>query len=230
MATETEQLAVPLRRGDLTRERLLDAAEMWVAEAGFDAPTHRGIGERAHVHTALVNYHFGSKEVLLEDMVERRASRLVEAWLHAIEGVRTQERYTAEDVLHAYFSPFRSIDETPAPWRKYLCVVAHLFHEKERAASRARHFGQIEREFLRALKEAAPALTDEEVAFGFHCARELLDEALFFRCGLSRERDAPPGFRPGDIDRLVSFLAAGIDALPNARPKSSADPIEVAAD
>ncbi|HEY8243380.1 MAG TPA: helix-turn-helix domain-containing protein, partial [Casimicrobiaceae bacterium] len=50
----------------LTRRRLLDAAEALVADEGYSAPSHRSIARRAGVHVALVNYHYGSKEMLLE--------------------------------------------------------------------------------------------------------------------------------------------------------------------
>jgi AcrR family transcriptional regulator len=53
----------------LTRRRLLDAAEALVADEGYSAPSHRSIARRAGVHVALVNYHYGSKEMLLEAVV-----------------------------------------------------------------------------------------------------------------------------------------------------------------
>ena len=69
-ATQTAPVS---RRGDDTRERLVDAVETLIADHGFQVLTHRLIAQRADVHVALLNYHFGSKEQLVEDAIARRA-------------------------------------------------------------------------------------------------------------------------------------------------------------
>jgi AcrR family transcriptional regulator len=65
------------RRGDDTRGRLLDAVEALIADHGFKPLTHRTIASRAEAHVALLNYHFGSKEQLIEEALARRASQLL---------------------------------------------------------------------------------------------------------------------------------------------------------
>src|SRR5665213_2015532 len=82
------------RRGDATRERLLDAAETLVADHGFSDPSHRALAGNAGVHVALVNYHFGSKELLFEEALARRASRLADAWHAALAQVRSKPAFT----------------------------------------------------------------------------------------------------------------------------------------
>jgi AcrR family transcriptional regulator len=205
-------LAPQPRRGDVTREKLLDAAERWVAQAGFDAPTHRGIGERAHVHTALVNYHFGNMEALLEDMVERRAGRLIDAWRGALAAARGRVGRNASAVLEAYWSPFGTIEVEPEPWRRYLCVVAHLFHDCARDASRARYFSQVDADFQAALRATVPGLRDADAAAAYRYAHALLDEVLYYRC-LDAGPGVPQGFHVDDVPRLIGFLSAGLVAL-----------------
>jgi AcrR family transcriptional regulator len=77
------------RRGDATRERLLDAAETLVADHGFSDPSHRALAGNAGVHVALVNYHFVSYELLFEEAVARRVARLSEEWLRSLARVRS---------------------------------------------------------------------------------------------------------------------------------------------
>src|SRR4029077_4536592 len=63
---------VVARRGDNTRLSILDAAERSFAESGFDGVSLRTITERAGVDLALANYHFGTKENLLHEVITRR--------------------------------------------------------------------------------------------------------------------------------------------------------------
>ena len=56
----------------VTKERILDAAERLFAERGFAATSLRSITAAAGVNLAAVNYHFRSKEALLEAVFTRR--------------------------------------------------------------------------------------------------------------------------------------------------------------
>lgn len=61
-----------------TRERLLDVAAHLFAERGFDHVTVRDICARARANVAAVNYHFGGKSGLYEEVL-RRAIRIMQA-------------------------------------------------------------------------------------------------------------------------------------------------------
>lgn len=54
-----------------TATRILDAAETLFAEQGFTETSLRSITARARVNLAAVNYHFGSKEELVQAVFER---------------------------------------------------------------------------------------------------------------------------------------------------------------
>ena len=79
-------------RGAATRTRLsiLDAAERSFAESGFDGVSLRAITERAGVDLALANYHFGSKENLLHEVIARRARVVHDERVKALELARQQ--------------------------------------------------------------------------------------------------------------------------------------------
>ena len=55
-----------------TREKLLDAAERLFAEQGFDSTSLRQITAAAGANLAAVNYHFGSKEDLIVEVLDRK--------------------------------------------------------------------------------------------------------------------------------------------------------------
>lgn len=54
-----------------TVERILDTAEVLFAEKGFAETSLRAITSKAGVNLAAVNYHFGSKEALIQAVFER---------------------------------------------------------------------------------------------------------------------------------------------------------------
>lgn len=60
-----------LRDRDLTRERILDAAQSLFVEHGFAAVSMRQLAARSGVTKSLIHHHFGSKEALWELVKER---------------------------------------------------------------------------------------------------------------------------------------------------------------
>jgi AcrR family transcriptional regulator len=55
------------------REHILNVAEELFAEKGFDGASVRDIAQQAGVNLAMISYYFGSKEKLLESLIELRA-------------------------------------------------------------------------------------------------------------------------------------------------------------
>ncbi|MFT3825954.1 MAG: TetR family transcriptional regulator [Chitinophagaceae bacterium] len=54
------------------KEQILAAAEQLFAEKGFDGTSVRDIAHEANVNLAMISYYFGSKEKLLESLIEQR--------------------------------------------------------------------------------------------------------------------------------------------------------------
>lgn len=71
-AAKTNQLGGAGAGAAETRERILDVAERLFAAHGFDGTSLRPITEEARVNLAAVNYHFGSKEDLYQQVFLRR--------------------------------------------------------------------------------------------------------------------------------------------------------------
>src|SRR5690348_9180163 len=77
MALKPDKAARRTRRNGgssvATRLRILDAAEHLFAQNGVDGTSLRSIMAAAGVSISQINYHFGTKEVLLRAIFERRA-------------------------------------------------------------------------------------------------------------------------------------------------------------
>ncbi len=76
-------------RASGAREAILSAADEVFGELGFDAASTREIGERSEVNKALIHYHFGSKEGLLDAVLDGYFERLRIEVRSAVEGEGT---------------------------------------------------------------------------------------------------------------------------------------------
>ena len=91
--------------GAQTRERLLDAAERLFAENGFAATSVRDITAAAVSNIAAVNYHFGGKYNLYNEVFRRRMAAMREQRIASIRQARA-EGGSLEAVLHAFATAF----------------------------------------------------------------------------------------------------------------------------
>jgi AcrR family transcriptional regulator len=89
----------------VTRKRLLAAAEELFAQNGFDGTAIRDITAKANRGPAAVNYFFGDKRELYEELFRLRLREMRESRLKAIEAIM-QKNPTLEELFHAYCVDF----------------------------------------------------------------------------------------------------------------------------
>lgn len=208
----------PAIRGAATRDALLDAAETLIADHGFTTPSHRMIAGAARTHVALVNYHFGSKEMLFEAAMERRSARLNAAWREALAAVRAKPSWSVADVLAAWWTPFSELDaRDDRAWTNYLCAFARLSSASEGEAWYQRYFGVADRDFHDALADGVPDAAREDLEAGFRYARTLFAEILLYRCGKTGGTCRPRGFRDDDVERALRFVEHGMRGVASGK-------------
>src|SRR5579871_2103764 len=94
-----------------TKTRILDAAEKLFGEKGFDATSLRDITAEADVNLAAVNYHFQSKESLIEAVVVRSANPVNQQRLEMLEAAGPHP--TVEQIVEAFVGPILEYDFQP---------------------------------------------------------------------------------------------------------------------
>src|ERR1700687_411844 len=125
-----------------TKTRLLDAAEKLFGKNGFDATSLRDITAEAQVNLAAVNYHFQSKESLIDAVIEHRMEPVNQKRIqmldaagpspaveHLIESflapILDQERWQAGPLMGRVFStPDQFLERF---FKKRLAAVAQRF-------------------------------------------------------------------------------------------------------
>src|SRR5690606_41197273 len=74
-----------------TKDRILHAAEELFALHGFAGTSLRQVTSHADVNIAAVNYHFGSKDNLVNEVFRRRMDEMTGARLAQLERARSQQ-------------------------------------------------------------------------------------------------------------------------------------------
>src|SRR2546430_15599341 len=89
-----------------TRTRILDAAEELFMLHGFEGTSMRILTAKAGVNLAAVNYHFGSKDALIEAVFRRRLDPMNVARIGELDKLAAAESAPPPDaVLRAFITP-----------------------------------------------------------------------------------------------------------------------------
>ena len=75
-----------------TYEKLMDCAEKIFAEKGYDKASVREITAAANVNLASIHYHFGSKENLLQELLNRKLEWLNQQRLLALKTLESKSK------------------------------------------------------------------------------------------------------------------------------------------
>jgi AcrR family transcriptional regulator len=210
---------VAVRRGDTTRLSILDAAERCFAESGFDGVSLRAITERAKVDSALVNYHFGTKENLLHEVIARRARIVHDERVRALELARQQagtRSPSVEAIVTAFLAPMlRHLAEGDAGWRHYGSLVSHLDVLPKFTALASGVLDPTALHFINALRLALPNAPEQSIYWGYMFLLGSMVQVMSatgrierLSRGLCRSDDVE-----GALRELVPFVSGGLRAL-----------------
>jgi len=206
-----------------TKQRLLDAAEALFAARGCHATSVRAITRKAGANLAAVGYHFGSKEALIQAVIDRRLTPLNQERLARLEAVvetaATAGRPPAvAAILRAFIEPTVHFRTSDPKGRDFIAFVARLVHEPEPGAQGhffARMHPVFER-YVQALCVALPEVAPEVVQWRFHFCIGAMAHTLFVAVAPPFPDHPTPDEVDGDhlVALLIPFLTAGMETPP----------------
>ena len=202
-----------------TRERVIEAAERLFAERGLDAVSIRDIIAAAGANLGAINYHFGTKDRLIEAVFERRLVPSAQEQLRALAAVEKaagDRPPKLEAVLEAIFRPV--VEEAMDPKRggaTFGKLMARSLVDPNPVMERVMHshFATVIKRFDSALMRAMPSLAPGDVFWRMHLLMGGLHQSL-----LLLGRKPPPGAPALNLDaetyvrRFVAFAAAAFRA------------------
>jgi outer membrane protein, multidrug efflux system len=202
-----------------TRTRILDAAETLIAENGFRNVSLRQITGAAEVNIAAVNYHFGSREGLISQVLARviRPINQQRLDLLSLAEARHAGPVPLEEILEALHRPVvAEMQHSPHRTPVYLRLAGRCLSEPTEHFSEtlADLFREVIARFMAATKASLPHLDNASLFWRMHFSVGTMIYAL-------THEDRLPMFSEGIIEatdpedtlrRLIEFTAGGLRA------------------
>ena len=207
------------RQGPETRVRILDAAEKLFMEHGFDGTSMRMITSSAKVNLAAVNYHFGSKDALIQEVFRRRLSAMNKERLAALDALTEAaggEPLKPSRIVEAFFgTSLEMAADTEHGGYTFMRLLGRTYTEPNSFVRQflAEEYSECVERFLAELYRSLPGVPREEILWRFHFMMGATSyaiagtDALQLFAGQFDDRD-PARLMP----RLMSFLLGGLRA------------------
>lgn len=201
-----------------TRLRILDTAESLFSDHGFRDVSLRQITREAKVNTAAVNYHFGSKEALITEVLTRVISPINRERLRLLE--LAEDRYgedsiPVEEILECLHRPVvGQIQASSHQSSVYLKLAGRCLAEPAENFSETliSLFREVIARFMGSVKQSLPHIDEATLFWRMHFSVGTMIYAL-------THGDRVAMFSDGRIDipdpeeilkRLIEFTAAGL--------------------
>lgn len=206
-----------------TRERILDAAERLFMEHGFDGTSMRVVTGEAGVNLAAANYHFGSKEVLMQEVLRRRLDVINQERLRRLDEAEAKaggKPLKPSVIVDCFFGTlFRVAAEQKAGGETFLRLLGRTLTEPSdfiRTFMSAEYADVLER-YKQAMFRSLPDVPKAEIVWRFHFMLGATSYAIAGTDALRLVTDwqVEEGLAEQDenlLPRLMSFLLGGLRA------------------
>jgi AcrR family transcriptional regulator len=192
-----------------TKSRILDTAEKLFGMNGFEATSLRDITTAADVNLAAINYHFQSKDSLIDAIVARRIEPVNKKRFELLDAAGPNP--TVEQILNAFMAPVMQVKvDAVVP------LIGRILSNPELFVERVfhKHLAPVSQRFVDVLSKALPDLPPSELLWRLHFSVGVLTHTMLWGrifpkitngvCDIS-DREAL-------VERAVRFVAAGFRA------------------
>ncbi|RUO79613.1 TetR/AcrR family transcriptional regulator [Pseudidiomarina taiwanensis] len=203
-----------------TKDKILNAAELLFAEHGYEQTSLRQITTAADVNLASVNYHFGSKKSLIQAVMARYLEVFMPALANQLSAVQVRPQLSTREVFDCFREPLRSLSQVRRGGPTiFMSLLGFAYAEIQGHLRRyiLEHYGDIVQLLMAVLHQANPKLSPVDMFWRLHF---VLGATVFTQVsGPALREIAAADF--GEhlaadevVDRLIPFLAGGVDAAP----------------
>ncbi len=158
-----------------TKQRILNSAEHQFATDGYHATSLRSITAAAAVNLAAVNYHFGSKEALLEAVIIRRLDPLNKIRLGKLEALlkkaeQVKEVPASRDILRTFIEPTLHLRQQGSDTEDFVALTGRILAEPRGVAMSIfiHHMEPLMIRLFQALSLSLPELSHQTLFWRLH--------------------------------------------------------------
>lgn len=131
----------------------------------------RDVAEATDTRIALVTYHFGTKDVLFNKVIERRASYMAHQRILALDAARTragENPIPLEDLISGYVYPFvERSSHGGQGWKNYSLLISRVSNSPDWAKFISDHYDPIARQFVVEFRRSLPTVPEEDIYHAF---------------------------------------------------------------
>ncbi|HET8941562.1 MAG TPA: TetR/AcrR family transcriptional regulator [Rudaea sp.] len=199
-----------------TKQRILDSAETLFAKHGFAGASLRQVTSAASVNLAAVNYHFGSKENLINEVFRRRLDTLNGQRQQRLAIALADANHTLEDLLAAFIHPALAVStDQPGGNPAFVRVLARAYAEHNEQLRKFLHdnYSPALKQFAGAFAKCLPHLDKQELYWRL----DIISGALTYAMadfGMIKRRGGMSEQQHRDLaaQHLIAFAAEGLKA------------------
>ncbi|MBZ5594152.1 MAG: TetR family transcriptional regulator [Acidobacteriia bacterium] len=205
-----------------TKVRILDAAERLFAQQGLDVSI-RAITDEAGVNLAAVNYHFQSKEALVDAIIARRLEPVTRRRLEMLDAIEARSGsgpLPLEEILEAFLAP---VLEPPEPGHEHLkSFIGRIYSVPDEFIERvfSVHLAPVAARFTAALARAVPELPEAERLWRLYFTAGAMVHVMNWSQMIPKISKGliDPSDTRALIKRIIDFAAAGFRAPVTPKP------------
>jgi AcrR family transcriptional regulator len=204
-----------------TQKCLLDAAEELYAQKGLDGTSIRDITTKAGRNQASINYFFGNKQELYEELFRRRLRKMRDVRLAAIKAAM-KGKPTLEKLLGAYAVAFLEPFSDPKRSRRFMQLFAREIVEQR--LPKNMFLEEMATPVMASLEEAVtaicPNLDKHDLQMCIHSIVGQLVHVMHIKTMFEGEQGTIATFDFDEtIDHIVKFSSAGIRGFAKGNQK-----------
>ncbi|AWP82422.1 TetR/AcrR family transcriptional regulator [Bordetella bronchiseptica] len=207
-----------------TREIILETAEQLFAQQGHDGTSMRQITSAAGVNLAAVNYHFGSKEALVQAVLKRRLEEVNRERLRLLDELEAAAGGTPlkpSQIVDAFFGTLLRLAASPDhAGKSFLPLLERTMTDPSGFIRTlfAEEYADVMERYKNALFAALPGVPRAEIMWRFQFMLGATSYAIMgtdtlrFVTGWTFDQAEPPDNPHWLLPRLLSFLLGGLRA------------------
>jgi AcrR family transcriptional regulator len=202
-----------------TRTRILDAAEELFMQHGFEGTSMRMLTAQAGANLAAVNYHFGSKDALIEAVFRRRLDPMNTARMQEIDRLEKEAAgrpLSPETIIRAFVgASLRMIEDVKEGGRNFSRLLGRTYTDPQKQIRSliGQLYAPVMARYKAAFERALPQMPVDDLVWRMH----FMFGTLAYTLAATDTVQLIAGCKPEDRydstlleSRLSAFLQAGL--------------------